>query len=737
MSKLFETIKTYSKYLIWGGIALVIIIPWSVERIALVYEYLVRYNGPDRGAVYVKNDATDPCCKSVVYTGDQGWDPRDSVWFYTTTQGSNLLPYDFFLELEQRDRPAMFKENENMVRYGYLPQKSTKNNPDGLPVGFVKDRYGKKEHLGFTCAACHTSQVNYKDMGIRIDGGPAGADMQTFVMELGAALKATLDDPKKKSTFIERVKARKMNYVSGEDDLIEGDLRKYSHRIALYEKINFSSTPYGYSRLDAFGRIYNRVLEHVLNSSDGAELQELLRDVIKDPKEREAILKKANDILGRPQRDHLVERFAEPGNLSDEQWDKLRKKIFHDADAPVSYPFLWDIAQHDYVQWNGLASNKGLGPVGRNTGEVIGVFGTLEWEKKSDLHPARHLVAGFTGQGFFQNPYFTFNSSVNLRNLRRIEEHLGKLRSPQWPRNIIPLPPDHRDRRARGMGLFNDYCSGCHAPIKRDDPNRRVIAHMSGLNDIKTDRAMAENSEARTGLIGILRNHRGFSDVSSKPINDQYAPISKILTSATGSVVATPEKDKGFLLRWGYWIYDLAAAFLKNKVTSGEEPKGIFDIDDKGNRRFLLSYKARPLNGIWATAPYLHNGSVPTLYDLLLPKQPPGSKSDGEYRPDEFLVGSREFDPEKVGFKYMDYIGQKFDTSKKGNSNAGHEYGASRLVLREDWSTFEGSSEECRRKAKVPCRVIEPLTREQRLDLLEYLKTFGDDDATYDSPGKQ
>ncbi|MFY0540739.1 hypothetical protein [Nannocystis pusilla] len=33
----------------------------------------------------------------------------------------------------------------------------------------------------------------------------------------------------------------------------------------------------------------------------------------------------------------------------------------------------------------------------------------------------------------------------------------------------------------------------------------------------------------------------------------------------------------------------------------------------------LQAYKARPLNGIWASSPYLHNGSVPTLHDLLLP----------------------------------------------------------------------------------------------------------------------
>jgi hypothetical protein len=56
----------------------------------------------------------------------------------------------------------------------------------------------------------------------------------------------------------------------------------------------------------------------------------------------------------------------------------------------------------------------------------------------------------------------------------------------------------------------------------------------------------------------------------------------------------------------------------------------------------ILGYKFRPLTGIWATAPYLHNGSVPTLYDLLLPP------SD---RPTSFYVGTREFDPVKVGFK--------------------------------------------------------------------------------------
>jgi hypothetical protein len=78
-----------------------------------------------------------------------------------------------------------------------------------------------------------------------------------------------------------------------------------------------------------------------------------------------------------------------------------------------------------------------------------------------------------------------------------------------------------------------------------------------------------------------------------------------------------------------------------------------------------LVYKGRPLNGIWATAPYLHNGSVANLYELL--KTPAA-------RMKTFKVGSREFDPVNVGFETSSGK-STFDTSLKGNSNSGHVYG--------------------------------------------------------------
>ncbi len=81
-------------------------------------------------------------------------------------------------------------------------------------------------------------------------------------------------------------------------------------------------------------------------------------------------------------------------------------------------------------------------------------------------------------------------------------------------------------------------------------------------------------------------------------------------------------------------------------------------------------YVAVPLNGVWLRAPYLHNGSVPSLADLL---EPP------ERRPREFRRGYDVYDPANVGFvssgSEAGRVGTLHDVSKPGDSNAGHVYG--------------------------------------------------------------
>ena len=99
-----------------------------------------------------------------------------------------------------------------------------------------------------------------------------------------------------------------------------------------------------------------------------------------------------------------------------------------------------------------------------------------------------------------------------------------------------------------------------------------------------------------------------------------------------------------------------------------------------------------PLDGLWLRAPYRHNGSVPTLRDLL---EPAGA------RPNVFYRGYDVYDPVRMGFvSTLPAEGRRvffrYDTTREGNSNAGHEgpaYGTA-------------------------------LPSEEKAALLEYLKTF-------------
>ncbi|MGZ5032332.1 MAG: c-type cytochrome [Usitatibacter sp.] len=107
------------------------------------------------------------------------------------------------------------------------------------------------------------------------------------------------------------------------------------------------------------------------------------------------------------------------------------------------------------------------------------------------------------------------------------------------------------------------------------------------------------------------------------------------------------------------------AAIVANNVVKkmGLERKGLVE-------QALDGYIATFLDGVWLRAPYLHNGSVPTLRDLMEP---------AERRPRTFIRGYDVYDPVKVGFvadgEDAMRVGTLHDTGLKGNGNQGHAYG--------------------------------------------------------------
>jgi cytochrome c5 len=691
-------------------------------------------NDADRGAIGFKDGAYGESYSTPRYL-EQGWTANDSLWFYNTSQGSGLMPYDFFLAMKQEDSDELFRSDKNVDQFRYLPQKKTFFNPDALPVGFVKMTYRGKDYVGYTCAACHTGQINYKGQAVRIDGGPAMADMVGFLTALQHAMEAAQSGEKQKAFVADVLKLK--NDYSSEKDVI-ADLEKWKNTLLRYNVVNHSEVEYGHARLDAFGRIYNRVVQYAISRDQLAKELALVVVYRGDEKVRllndsvvEKVLQGIGDKIVLSDDDFalVIKRLLskEPGypGLGLKDFLYVRNQIFNPPDAPVSYPFLWDISHSDYLQWNGLAANAGPGPLGRNTGEVIGVFGILDWGEQdtSWLHPLAKLQkfspsALLSGQRNKKH-VIGFNSSINLFNLQRLESRLRDLKSPEWPfcrndkdeyylpepqKDVAPSSPkycpghDKRfndEQRSRGELVYIDRCQACHTVVDRSAWDRVVVGHMSDVDRIGTDPAMAENGVKRNGKSGNFTDTYQQTEAGSVIVKED-APVVQILTAATKGVIATPDADKWWPRRMGEWVYALVMSFADNTIKESVK-NGDYDPDTAARPYASLhAYKGRSLNGIWATAPYLHNGSVPTLWDLLLP---------AAQRPKSFQVGAREFDPDKVGFRSAGYDGTNFNSSlQRGNQNTGHD----KYCLPDEKETPEGGC----------------LTEKQRRDLIEYLRSL-------------
>lgn len=529
---------------------------------------------------------------------DQNWTEEERERFYFTAQGSQLIPFEWFLQLEQVDSAKLFRDDENIRRYGFLSAPRSKLNPEGLPVGFVRDGVDpvanefaglesiqrevvavatrfevKKAYLGaefdeklypnsqkawfgVTCAACHTHDIEFNGKSIRIDGGSSQADIESFLRDLGSALQATVESQDKLKRFASAL-------GENNNDLSEfrNKVRQIADAVNRLVERNKAKHPYGFARLDAFGAILNAVCETALNV---------------------------------------------PAN-------------HQESNAPMSYPTLWNTPQMSYVQWNASAANA----EGRNVGEVLGVFGTYSLEPGDKQ----------------------FDSTVRLRNLVTLEHELiDKLRAPVWPEDLFGKLDDQKVKL--GERLYNQNCASCHT-VRNASGNfalnsaGKIPVRSNTLPEINTDPQFLMNLRptilVETGGLAALFGGQG---KVTRPM---------MLAGVVKGIITNRAKAEKV---------DLSK--LQVGPQDPPHPAGVG-----------TGYIARPLEGIWASAPYFHNGSVPNLYETLLP---------ASQRSKVFWVGTRVFDPKKVGFSMSpSTIGSEFRVIDEngafivGNSNSGHE----------------------------------------------------------------
>jgi cytochrome c peroxidase len=565
---------------------------------------------------------------------DQNWNESDRLWFYSTAQGSKLIPFAWAKALERADSEQLFLSS--LTQFGYLPNPKS---PDGLPVGFVRDTGDGAPHLGMTCAACHTNQVDYRGTSYQIDGAPTDADLFNFLASLGEALAVTTESASspKFLRFAQRVGAN----TPAKRAALYTEVRGFSRNFSDFVAATRPKHSWGPARADAFGAIFNRVTAIDLKI---------------------------------------------PSNNQP-------------PDAPVSYPFLWDTSWHNVVQWNGSAPNRfAVMRLARNVGEVLGVFARIDIRKPKLLH-------------------WYYRSTAKRLNLLEMEDRLAKLRSPKWP---AAFPAIDQARATAGQALYNKHCLSCHAIAT---PGQHQDVTMTPLTAVKTDPAMATIAHNRTNATGVLEGVPELV-VLGRKLGSVETAGTITFNAVVGAILAPPSFNEAVQLltrtknaststRTGEGSeHELRQALLSKAHDAAPDTVSTDDDahaditspqwlrspvlqklkaalaaheEDKKKAPQGLAYKARPLDGIWATAPYLHNGSVPTLRALLLPEAE---------RPATFYVGSREFDPVNVGFDASQAPGRfRFDTALEGNTNTGHIYGTK-------------------------------LTAEERDALLEYLKSL-------------
>jgi len=589
----------------------------------------------------------------------QGWSEDCRRWFYHSTQGSQLIPYEWVRALEQpestQDHIQLFRDPKALGQFGFLYE-SDQPSAEDLPIGFAQDSDPPRGiWLGMTCATCHTGQMELNGRKIRIDGGSGMVDLIGFLRFMYRSFDETLRHEDKLNRFVATIREKEPN--TDRAQLVEA-LRRRTQ--VLKEQAGLQDGLLNFIPLKRCGSEQNPCTFYEFGRVD-------------------AIALLTNQILAT--QPAIKENYRRP-------------------DAPVSYPFLWYAPRLPKLQWNGSAPNA----IARNVGEALGVFVHFVPPKGNirDVGKANELFA----------------SSINMTNLQTMWSLVGELKPPVW-RDVVGQEPES-SLLTQGKSLYEKRCVKCHKivqPIANREQDRELVFVTPAA---KTDEALAIHfscRKARPALsdvldqidqIGLTETHGAATPMLLAPVLGSLKTLAMIanrdqLDCAAYKAAQAQEEPRaryllatvgaGVILRQVKKDPELAGVLLKDLLATLEQsvrdllqsglavplldvpqmPGGIFgqpfDFLQGTRKAPEAAYKAGPLHGVWATAPFLHNGSVPTLDQLLRPV---------EKRDKQFCI-TREFDPVTVGLKATNLAtcdqAHTFDTSQPGNSHKGHEYG--------------------------------------------------------------
>jgi mono/diheme cytochrome c family protein len=324
-------------------------------------------------------------------------------------------------------------------------------------------------------------------------------------------------------------------------------------------------------------------------------------------------------------RDRLLMLRNRFGPMDPKSWGPGRVDTFNSAKALFNYPF-HDMETTSPGELRGAADFPSIWNQKPREGMQ------LHWDGNNCRVDERNKSAAF-GTG-------TTPSTIDLDAIGRLQKWLLTRRPDPWPKAEWPIDAA---KAARGAVLYKQYCLACHgwSGASKDHVGERnddFSAPCSVPQDIASKQCEQQGKDVPYGdCVGMV-----------KPLND--GGPSALNTDA---------------YRLNSYTYDLAAN--QGMLYAGEPYRF-------RHFRKTFGYANLPLDGIWLRAPYLHNGSVPTLRLLLEPSSPKAAT----HRPQGFYRGNDNYDPVNVGFVWNVPAGDgrsyfPYDTHVIANGNGGHE----------------------------------------------------------------
>src|SRR5215469_3116927 len=226
----------------------------AVLTVSLSCAYTIRFMKT------VQVAAAQVSSEQVIYL-NQGWSKADRDTFYWISQGTVMMSYDIFQNLELADSRELFRSDANLERYGLIPSPPDPNgNPDGLPIGVTKqvtaEGRWKGTDAGINCAVCHVSELHYKGKTIHIDGN-AGIhiDLQGLFRSGDDAMQAALHDPAKFDRLATKIGASSADAKSELRQRLEREAGRIHYYVGT---IMVAPHVWGPGRMDALNLILNR-----------------------------------------------------------------------------------------------------------------------------------------------------------------------------------------------------------------------------------------------------------------------------------------------------------------------------------------------------------------------------------------------------------------------------------------------------------------------------------------------